>query len=71
MNHPPRIGVSHHDSSIVIDTNIHANSVVPRKLNNRVISNDGEDESRLIVLNFNNRQGDFPLSEALIIESEN
>lgn len=67
---PPRLNLAYHDGSVVVDSHVHANNIVSRELGDRVLCCDREDESRLAVLNFNDRQSDFPLSEPLVVEVE-
>ena len=55
MGYPPGFRIAYHDSGVIVDPHIHADSIVPRKLDNRVIGDDREDENRLAALNLNER----------------
>ena len=62
--------VPNNDGGIVIDANVYADSVVTRELDDGVICSNGENENRCTILNLHQRQGNFPLTEAGIIEIE-
>ena len=53
MHYPPRRNLADYDSGVVVDSHVYANGIVSRKLDDRVISHDREDENRLSVLDLN------------------
>lgn len=63
--------VNNSDGRIVIDTNIHANNVIARELDDGVIGRNSKDENGLVVLDFHQWQGDLTLRKAGIIELKN
>ena len=70
MRYPPGFRVTHHDGGVVIDAHIHADSIVARKLHNRVIGDDREDKDRLAIMNLNDGEGDPPLGKPFVVEIE-
>ena len=63
--------VANHDSGVIIDAHVYTNSVVTRKLDDRVIGHDRENKNRCAVLNLHERQSHFTISKACIVEPEN
>ena len=70
MHYPPSLNLAHHNGSIVVDSHVHADSMVARKLDDRVIGHDSENEHRRAVLDLNERQSDLALGEPFVVEVE-
>ena len=49
----PSLNVTHNDCGVVVDSHVHADSIVAGKLDDRVIGRNSEDEHRLTVLDLN------------------
>ena len=71
VNYPPCLGVTYNHGGVVVDTNVYPNHPVARKLDNRIVGYNSEDENRLAILNPNERESDFTLREADGIKVKN
>ena len=63
--------ITNRNGCVIIDTNVHTDNIVTRKLDNGVICHHRENKYRLVVLNFHHRQGDLTFSETGVVEAEN
>ena len=70
MHYPPGFHVTHHDSGVVVYPHVYADSIVPRKLDDRVVCDDGENKNRRAVLDFNDGESNLALGEPLVVEVE-
>ena len=70
IHYATRLGIAYNDGGVVVDPHVHADSIVSRKLHNRIIGYHGENKNGPTVLNLDDRQGYFPLSEPLVVEVE-
>lgn len=71
MNYLPRIGVANHNGRVVADTRVRSDGVAARKLCDRVIGGDRENENGRAILDLNKWQGDLALTEPGVVEPEN
>lgn len=71
MDYLPRIGIANHNGRVVADARVHSDGVATRKLYDRVIGNDRENENGQAILDLNKWQGDLTLAEPGIVEPEN
>ena len=71
IDYSPGLNLAHHDGSVAVDSYIYADGIVARKLYDRVIGNDRENENWQAILDLNEWQGDLTLTEPGIVEPEN
>ena len=68
MYYSPHFNVTNYDSGVIRDSHVHTDSIVPRKLRNRVVDHDGENKNGAPIMNLDNGKRNFPLSEPLVIK---